>query len=114
RSRCWITSRSGWAFPSWRARQRACGSSGPRGPGRQSRREAWRQTPGKPPRGLRPEAKAAGPSAQGVQRLAGDDQLLDFRGAFVDPQGADLAVQLLHLLSALHAAAAEELYRSVY
>src|SRR5689334_20084481 len=48
-----------------------------------------------------------------LQQLAGDDELLDFGGAFVDAQGADVAVEALDDRATHEARAAVDLYRAV-
>ena len=48
-----------------------------------------------------------------LQQLAGDDELLDFGGAFVDAQGADVAIETLDDRAAYQAGAAVNLNGAV-
>src|SRR5690349_21490809 len=48
-----------------------------------------------------------------LKQLAGDDELLDFGGAFVDAEGTDVAVQAFDDAAAYEAGAAVNLHRAV-
>src|SRR3954453_16869553 len=59
------------------------------------------------------EAFPPAPSAAPLQRLAGDYQLLDLAGPFVDPEQPDVAVEPLDPVIGDIAGAAEYLHRAV-